>query len=62
MEELDPEVVDDGLPEPLDIFLRPAHELGVRVDVVRAHQSRHVGPLRVLRRRRPREILHRAQS
>src|SRR5437763_13233850 len=61
MEELDPEVVHGCFPEPLDVFLGAADELRVGGDAVRAHQSRHVGPLRVFERRRPREVVHEEQ-
>src|SRR5207237_1290398 len=56
-EELDSEILDDRLPEPRYVFLRTAHELGIRTDPERAHQTRDVRMLDVFRRRRPGEGL-----
>src|SRR6266542_5712963 len=51
--ELDPEVLHDGVPEPLHVVDRPAPELVDRLDAVLAHEARDVRVLDVIGRRLP---------
>ena len=55
--ELDAEVLDDGVPEPLDIGRRPGDQLAIAGDPVPLHEAADVGIIDDLLNRLPHETV-----